>query len=256
MKAIKSAFITEVMKLKRSKILWLTIALFVFIPLMMGLLMLLSQHPELAQKMGVVGTKADVFSENTWSGFFDLISQLIAVIGIIGFGFVTSWIFGRENVERTVIDFLALPTSRSAIIVSKFLVVFLWSLLLAVILFLTSVLIGNIIHIEGWSSDIFVEFVKKYSLISILTILLSTPTAFVASYGRGIIAPLGFVIVSVIIAQFAAVIGWGAYFPWSIPGYATVPDVILTFVSYVILIITSLIGFGATIQWWKRADQH
>ncbi|MBN2893918.1 MAG: ABC transporter permease [Bacteroidales bacterium] len=256
MKTLRVAFVTEIMKLRRSKILWITIVFFAFIPIMMGLLMLVSQNPEIAEKLGIVGTKAMLFSENNWKGYLEMINQLIAVIGIIGFGFVTSWVFGREYVEKTVIDFITLPTSRATIISAKFLVVFAWSLLLTIVLFGTSIIIGKIINIPEWSAEIFNAFVHEFTIVSLLTIILSTPTAFVASYGRGIIAPLGFVILLVIMAQFVAVVGWGAYFPWAIPGYSTIPDVILKPVSYIIVLTMSLICYLGTIAWWRKADQQ
>jgi ABC-type transport system involved in multi-copper enzyme maturation permease subunit len=42
---------------------------------------------------------------------------------VIGFAFVTSWVFGREYSDRTVKDLLALPAPRSSIVLSKFIVV-------------------------------------------------------------------------------------------------------------------------------------
>ena len=45
---------------------------------------------------------------------------------------------------------------------------------------------------------------------SLLTMLLCTPVAFFASYGRGYLPPVGFAIVT---------LGLGPYFPWGIPLY-------------------------------------
>ena len=52
---------------------------------------------------------------------------------------------------------------------------------------------------------------------SLLTILLCTPVAFFASYGRGYLPPIGFAILTLIIAQFTGLVGLGPYFPWGIP---------------------------------------
>ncbi len=97
----------ERMKLRRSKILMVTLGLFVFIPLMMGLMMYVAQHPEMSAKLGLIGAKAQFFSENSWKGYLEIINQLIAVLGVIGFGFVTTWVFGREYMEHTLTDILA-----------------------------------------------------------------------------------------------------------------------------------------------------
>jgi len=89
--------------------------------------------------------------------------------------------------------------------------------------------------------------------------LLCSPVAFIAGYGRGIIAPIAFVIFMLIMAQFVALVGWGPYFPWAIPGVISVPEgtegMEIVFGSYVIVLITSLIGYFGTIAWWKYADQ-
>jgi hypothetical protein len=50
-----------------------------------------------------------------------------------------------------------------------------------------------------------------------LAILLLGPTAFLASAARGYLAPLGFAILTIFLAQITAATGWGAWFPWSVP---------------------------------------
>ncbi|MCK7528828.1 MAG: hypothetical protein MZV64_70385 [Ignavibacteriales bacterium] len=107
--------------------------------------------------------------------------------------------------------------------------------------------------------QVFNNFLNKFILISGLTILLSSPVGFIASYSKGIITPIAFVIVMLIMSQFVAMVGLGPYFPWAIPGVISVPEgtegmKIIT-ASYLIVIITSLVGFFGTIAWWRVADQ-
>lgn len=259
MKNIRIAFIAECIKMRRSKIFWVTIGLFIFIPTMMGLLMLVAQHPEIAKKLGIVGTKAELFGENNWYGFLMMMNQLVATVGLIGFGFVTAWVFGREYIERTVTNILVLPVSREAIVIAKLVVVIAWCLMLVLVLLGAGLLMGKAINIPDWSVQVFSAFVRKYVLISVLTILLNTIVAFFASYGKGIILPLAFVIFILIMSQFVALVGWGPYFPWAIPGVLSVPEgtegMKIFFGSYLIVLITSLAGFFATIFWWRYADQ-
>jgi len=259
MKNLSAAFITECMKLRRSKIFWITIVFFIFVPLMMGLLMLVAQNPEIGEKLGIVGTKAKLFGENNCEGYLLMLNQIVASVGLIGFGFVTSWVFGREYIDRTITNIMALPVSRSAIVTAKFGIVALWCLLLVLIIFIAGISIGHLIGIPNWSDQVFNQFFNKFILISGLTILLSSPVGFIASYGKGIIAPIAFVIVMLIMSQFGALVGLGPYFPWAIPGVISVPDgtegMEIVFGSYIIVLITSLVGFFGTIAWWKYADQ-
>jgi ABC-2 type transport system permease protein len=260
MKDIKATLITERIKLRRSRIFMITIIIFIIIPLMMGLMMFVAKNPEMSAKLGMVGTKATLFGRNDWSGFLGLLIQSIATIGYIGFGFVTSWIFGREFSDRTLKDILALPVSRSSIVISKFIIIFFWCALLTLILYSVGLFIGMIIDISGWSTQVFSQFTEKFFITSFLTFLLCTPVAFFASYGKGIIAPLGFLILTLVMAQFIGLVGLGPYFPWAIPGVYTAPagteGMQLVMSSYIILICTCVCGFFGTISWWRYADHH
>ena len=84
--------------------------------------------------------------------------------------------------------------------------------------------------------------------------------AFFAGYGRGFLLPVGFIILTLIIANFVGLVGLGPYFPWAIPGIfsnsASEAGMHLVPASYYILILTSLAGFVGTILWWRYADQH
>jgi len=226
----------------------------------MGLMMFVAKNPEMAAKLGMVGTKATLFGRNDWSGFLGLLIQSMASIGYIGFGFVTSWIFGREFSDRTLKDILALPVSRSSIVISKFILIFFWCALLAFILYSVGLMIGMVIDISDWSTQVFSQFTKKFFMTSFLTFLLCTPVAFFASYGRGILAPIGFLILTLVLAQFIGLVGLGPYFPWAIPGVYTAPagteGMQLVFISYIILVFTSVFGFVGTIAWWSYADHH
>ena len=47
-----------------------------------------------------------------------------------------------------------------------------------------------------------------------LTLLVVTPLALLAGVGRGYLAPLGFAMLALILAQVVGATGRGAYFPW------------------------------------------
>lgn len=260
MKEISTAVWAEYMKIRMSKILFVTIGLFIFIPVMIGLMMFVSMNPDLVSKLGLMGTKSKMFGENDWSGYLSLINQMIAAFGLIGFGFVTSWVFAREHIDRTMKDIIALPVSRTAIVFGKFVLTFIWCMLLSLIFYLVCSLMGKVVGIFGWSGSLFLNFSRSYFLTVLLTSLLCSPVAFIAGYSRGIIAPLGFVILTMILAQFTGLLGLGPYFPWAIPGLFSVAQdsegLRLFTSSYFILAITSILGFWGTVQWWKTADHH
>ena len=259
MKKLVVALHAEYLKISRSKVLWVSLVFFTFTALMMGLLMFVQIHPEIAGKLGMVGTKASMLRIGTpdWTSYFNFLNQAIAAIGLVGYGFVTSWVFGREYSDNTIKDILALPLSRSSIVAAKFIAVLFWSILLTLVFFIFSMLAGRLAGLGGWTRRGTVDFVLTYSFISILSILLCTPVAFFACSSRGYLLPFAFIIVALICANFAGLVGLGPYFPWSIPGILSVPssgDMHLNNASYFIVFLTSLAGYAATIGWWRYAD--
>jgi ABC-2 type transport system permease protein len=262
MKNIFSTIWAEYLKIRRSKMLWATVLAFLFLPSMMGVLIFVIKNPEMAHKFGMVGTKAAMlrFGEANWSTYFGLLIQIIAGVGLLAFGFITSWVFGREYSDRTAKDLLALPVSRSLIVLSKLFIAAIWCFLLSFILFAFGLVIGGMIHLSGWSNEIVFQNAHIFFIASFLTILLCTPVAFFASYGHGYLPPIGFVILTLILVQFVGLVSLGPYFPWAIPLlYATAAagdqSVQLGIISYVILFLASILGLIGTLAWWRFADQ-
>lgn len=260
MKSLFVALWAEGLKIYKSKVFWFSILFFILVPFMIGVLMFVQIHPEISKKLGLIGTKASMlrFGEPVWGNFFPLLTQTVAAIGLVGYGFVTSWVFGREYSDKTVKDILALPISRSYIVLSKFIATVIWCIILTIVLFFFSLLSGKLAGVSGWSQQIFTKFSGTFTLVSILTVLLCTPVAFFASLGRGYLLPFAFIILSLILANFIGFIGLGPYFPWAIPGILSAPpaeDMQLNGTSYLILFLTSIIGYTGTLLWWHFADQ-
>ncbi|MFS0673380.1 ABC transporter permease [Ornithinibacillus sp. 179-J 7C1 HS] len=256
MNPIISALLTEVYKLRKSKMIWITFLAFSLAPFIGGLFMFILKNPELAESAGLIGTKAQIAGEATWPSYFGLLSQMIAVGGILIFGFVTSWVFGREYTDRTIKDLIALPFPRSTIIAAKFLTAFIANMLLSIYVMVIGILIGHFITLPGWSSAIFTEGVMTLIVTALLTVMLSTPVALFACLGRGYLAPLGFVVGMVVFSQIIAALGYGAYFPWAIPAlYSGISgDAGIGLGHLGIVVFTSILGLVVTFQWWRLAD--
>jgi ABC-2 type transport system permease protein len=259
MKGILANLWAESLKIRRSKIFGLTILAFSMISIMAGFLMFVLKNPEIARKYSLISAKAAMAGKADWLSYFGMLSQVIAVGGIFGFGFVTSWVFGREYSDRTVKDILALPVSRSCIVLAKFVMVMIWCMLLSLMVLLWGLIIGKMINLAGWSHEIAFHSCYRFMITVVLTILLCTPVAFFASYGRGYLPPLGFVVLAIVIAQVVAVLGYGPYFPWAIPalysGAAGPESARLGMASYLILFGTSISGLVGAFGWWRFADQ-
>jgi len=261
MKSIRTILWVEILKVRKSKIFWATILFFIFVSSMMGLLMFVQKYPEISGKLGMIGDKASMlrFGEPNWQNYFKLLIQGFAGIGLVGIGFVASWVFGREFSDHTIKDILVIPISRIHIVLSKSIIIILWSIILSVIYFTFSLIIGLLIDLPDFSRSIVFQNAHIYVITTLLVILLFTPIAFLASYSRGYILPLGFLILTLILANFSGLVGLGPYFPWAVPGlYGTsngTESMQLNIFSYIIIIFTSLLGLFGTIAFWRFADQ-
>lgn len=261
MKGFLAAFYTESLKARKSKMLLATVLFFVLIDIMMGLLTYIAKHPEIPGISALMGAKASAIGSADWPSYFGLLTQVVLMLGVIGFGMTASWVFGREYVDRTAKDMLALPVSRAAIVVSKTLVVMIWSVLLSLVLFGVGLVVGKVVDLPGWSGEAARRAFLVFAGSALLTMLLTTPVAFIASISRGYLLPIGFVILMLIMTNlmFSGIPGIAPYFPWAVPalysgmGGSGLPGA--GAVSYFILGFTSLAGLLGTVMWWRFADQ-
>jgi len=260
MKRIRAALWMETLKVRRTKIFPISIYFFIFLGVMMGMLMFLSMHPEIASRSSTASMKINFLGGSDWKTFYGLMIQIVLTVGVIGSGIITSWGFGREFSDRAVKDLLALPVSRSTIVVSKLIVLFAWTILLLVIVLAAAMLTGLAIRIPGWSETELLPFLKIYLVCALLNGLLITPVAFVASAGRGYMLPISFVILIMILTQllFVGLPEWSFVFPWALPalfsgvaGKAIPPPGLFSYFIYTVTVFAGLFG---TMAWWLFAD--
>ncbi len=250
----------ETLKMRRSRVPLVTAIGFSMAPLAGGLFMIILKDPAAARSMGLITTKAQLLTGTAdWPAFFGFLAQAVAVAGAALFGIIATWVFGREFSDHTVKELLALPTSRESIVAAKFIVVGVWSLAATVLIFGISLLVGSLVVIPGWSEELLRASFMNILGTAALTIPLMSFVALLASSGRGYLPPFGWVIFTVAMANIAAIMGWGDWFPWAVPGLfsgAAGPRTeLLGTHSYVVVLLASLLGLAATFWWWREADQ-
>lgn len=261
MKQQWQAFQAEIIKNRHSRIIWVTFIAFSLAPVFGGVFMFLMKDNGTEGLSGAFQAKATLLSfEANWNSYFGLLSQAVGVGGVLIFGFVASWLFGREYSDGTAKDLLSLPISRAKIINAKFIYYIIWCIAIVVSNLLLGVLIGFVLQLPGWSIEIFLNNLIVYFVTTFLIILLNTPIAFFAISGKGYMAPLGFVAILLVLAQIIGALGFGNYFPWAIPGIYSGSGGAdmkagLNFFSFLSIVITSIIGYFGTIFWWKYSDQ-
>ena len=246
--------------MRRSKVPLFTAIGFSIAPLVDALFMIILKDPEAARSMGLISAKAQlVAGVADWPTFFNVLGQAVAVGGAMLFAIITAWVFGREFSDRTVKELMALPTPRGSIVAAKFVAIAGWTMLLSIFIFLVALVVGSLLDIPGWSQELFLSASLDVFGAAVLTISLLPFVALFAGIGRGELPPIGWTVLTVVLAQIAAITGWGDWFPWSVPalfsGAAGPRADLLGAHSYIVVAVTSILGFTATFYWWRNADQ-
>jgi ABC-2 type transport system permease protein len=265
MKTFRAALWAEALKARRSRVPVFTAAVSSVLPIVGGLFMVIMKDPERARAMGLIGAKAQLLTAGVadWPTYFDFLALATAAAGAMLFAFITAWVFGREFSDHTAKELLALPTPRGMIIVAKFVMTGLWILGLAAFLFVVGLGVGAIISIPGWSLELAWTSFWSLMVTAFLNLMLMPLVALVASAGRGYIPPLAWAFGSLGMAQVAGLMGWGDWFPWSVPGLFSMMFSVMYGQnaeqlgphSYGVVALAFVVGTVSTVLWWRSADQ-
>jgi ABC-2 type transport system permease protein len=225
-------------------------------PLGIAFLIFVSKNPEISQKLGLISAKANLlaYSATDWAAYMVLFGQMAAIGGFMLCLLITSWIFGREFTDGTVKDMLAVPVQRGNILLAKYIVVGIWSAALVLVMLIAGLTTGVLIKLPGGAIGDILRDSMRVAATGGMTIVVVTPFALFASMGRGYLLPIGLAILT--LTNIVALIGWGEYFPWAVPGLYAQGKTALPAVSYWIVVITGLVGILLTYVWWKYADQN
>lgn len=249
----------ELLKIRRSLVPWVSLMAVTVAALVGGFFMFVMQDPRRARSLGLLGAKAQFVGPSAdWAGYFALIAQIAAVGGLLVFGLVVIWLFGREFSDRTAKDLLALPTSRAAIVAAKLVVAFGWSGLLTIQVVVISLVVGTGLRLPGWTTGTVLGGLGTVFATALLTSTLASTYGLVASIGRGYLTAVGAMFLSLFAAQVIAALGFGAWFPWSVPsllsgvaGPQQAAPGVLSITAVALLGITANL---ATVLWWEHAD--
>ena len=261
---IVPALWVELRKVRRSKTLWITALGFSLTTFIGGLFMFILKDPEQARRLGLLGAKAQILGGSAdWPSFFSFVALMVSAGGVGVFGVIFVWLFGREFSDKTVYDFLSLPVSRVTIVAAKIITGAYWSVSLVLLAFVLTLGIGTILQLPGWSTIIAINGFRVLLITGLLTVILCIPFALVASVTRSYLPAVGCIFLAVVLGQIVGQLGYGEYFPWSIPALVSGATETLTgkaaaplgLASYIIVGMVGIISLLALGAWWRYADQ-
>ena len=249
---------TEFLKLRRSKVTWFSVLALSLGPLAVALFMWIVREPGRARQLGLLGAKADLSGiAATWPSYFSMLAMIVGMGGLGLLAFIVAFIFAREYVEGTAKNLLALPVGRHWIVLAKLVVAGVWWAALVVVVVVETLLIGWAMALPGFSWAI-AGGVRDVIVVAAVVFMLAPAVAWIATLARGYLAPLGFALAMLVLAQVFGKTGWGPWFPWSIVasfvgsvGGRVAP---VATESFVVVLLAFLAGIAATIAQLRYAD--
>lgn len=197
-------------------------------------------NPELAAQAGRAASL-------DWSGLLAGAAQVTAAGGLLGFGVVLSWIFGREFSDGTITALFGLPVRRSRIALAKLAVYIAWAGALTVALTLGILALGLLLGYGAPTATTWAG-IGRQGILTIVTAIIAVPSAWIATVTRSLLAAVGGAIALVIIAQVGALAGAGGWIPiaapalWALSEGAAVTTVQLGLAITLGVIFTALTG--------------
>ncbi len=250
---------TEFLKLRRSKVTWFSLAALSIGPLTIALFMWIVREPGRAAQLGLLGAKANLSGLTaTWSSYFSMLALIVGMGGMLLLAFIVAYIFGREYVEGTAKNMLALPVARHWFALAKLVTAAVWWAVLVAAVVAETFVIGLAMALPGLTASLAARSVRDIALVAAVTFLLAPIVAWIATLGRGYLPPLGFALAMLVLGDVIGKTGWGPWFPWStVPVFiGSVGQATTTIApgSVVVVGFTFLAGIAATVAQLRYAD--
>ncbi len=250
---------TEFLKLRRSKVTWLSLAALSMGQLGMALMMWIVREPGRAAQLGLLGTKANLAGlEATWPAHLSMLTLLVGMGGMLLLPFIVAYLFGREYTDGTAKNLLALPVSRHQFAMAKLVVAAVWWAVLVVAVIVEAFALGLALGLPDVSTALAARAVRDALIAGAVAYLLTPVVAWIALLGRGYMPPLGFALGMLVLGQLLSKTGWAVWFPWSIVplwiGAVGQPMTALNAGSLVVVALTFLAGIGVTVAQLRFAD--
>ena len=252
---------TELRKLKRSKITWLSFVFYGFFALMAWFVLWIVKNPEAAQGLGLIGQKASFASNGIsadWQGLLTFFAEMGMMGGMIVLAFIVIYLFGREYVEGTAKNMLALPIRRGSFVAAKLVVAAAWFALLTLFLVAESLLVGGLLGLGALPPGFLARACEGILFPALLVYALQPLVAWVTVASGGYLAPFGYTIATILVGNLMVRTDWARWCPWSIVallgGLAGPRQEGVAAGSFLVLAATFALGVAGTDLHLKWAD--
>lgn len=238
---------TEILKLKRSQmflISFLGAAAAPFIGFISSMAKRAKQ-PEIPLEFGTAFAETNLY--------------IVSLIGVCLYGVITAYLYNREYAEGALKNLLTIPVSRVSLIASKLILLFFWIMILTAGAWALTLLFGLVGQYENLSNEVLVKSLKEYLTGGVLLYLLSTPIILITLVMKNFVPAVVICIALTMVNLMIYGTEYSALFPWSavqVISTQTFFSEYPPFLSYISVLGTSLLGFAASVLYFKRVDIH
>lgn len=248
---MRAALWAEVLKTRRALVPRIVVAALVLGPLVMATGLLAGKDdPAIAAQLAPFATG------DPWRDLTTLVAVVTAAGGLLGFGILLAWFFGREFIDRTIGGLFAAPVGPRAVATAKLLV-------FATIIATVAMLLGLGVLGAGFALGLppphpaDLGHVGRVVAVTVLTGLGAIPCAWAATLSRGLLAPIGTAVALLASAQIAMLTDIGAWYPVAAPGawagLAGVPDELtVSPIQLTLVVATAALFVALTWRSWGR----
>nr|WP_272508965.1 ABC transporter permease [Clostridium ganghwense] len=198
---------TELLKLKRSKMLGL-ILIGAFLPPFMTTLLIKTTM-----------SKSKNHSTMEWDSYLQMpIAIMFLVMAVVLFALVTGYIFSREYSEKTINNMFTYPIERIKLLGAKLVIMFIIILITFLLTYILSIASGFLFKHDPLTSECALKYLKIYLKASVMNFALVPIVAFLSLISKNVIASIGLGLSVAFVNLF--VINSPKYvviFPWSVP---------------------------------------
>lgn len=212
------------------------------------LLAVSSGQPDIVAKLGPAAT-AD------WAGFLSSATQITGTGGLIGFGFVLAWMFGREFADGTVNGLFALPVSRARIAAGKLTVYGAWVACVSLAVAGMLLLIGTASGLGGLT-ETDAAALARIAALAVLSAGLAAPVAWIATIARSMLAGVAATVAIMVIAQVGVLAGAGGWMPLAAPTLWAMGRGEVSVAQLLLSLAVPAASTGLTLWAWKRLELH
>lgn len=236
----------EFLKLKRSKMFFISILGAMVAPIMVF--------------AGLI--KAKITVPDRVITYWDMLEQtnlyVLLLFGIIVYGVIAAYLFSREYTENTLKSMLTVPVSKEAFLVAKFLMLFVWMMILTAMAWISTLFLSVIGNAAELNTSVIMQSLKEYFLGAFLLYFTMSPFVFITLWLKNLASPI-IIVAAVVLGNVAlANEDLAVLFPWSSPYLIASGDIAQynysIEIALAIILAVFFTGIFASFTYFKKQD--